>query len=106
MTVLAFLVAAAAGTLGRWKLSLSLPAPTGTLVANLIGSFALGCLSGSSNTSRTVAGVAALGSLTTFSTLMVELIELWRTKPGWAAGYAGITIVGGVGLAWLGLRFS
>jgi CrcB protein len=104
MTIgLAFLVAAAAGTLGRWRLSLSLPPPVGTLVANLVGSFALGWLTGSSDTSRTLAGVAALGSLTTFSTLMVEIIELWRSRPRWAIGYLGITMIGGVGLAWLGL---
>lgn len=106
MIALAFLGAAAAGTLGRWGLSATLPPPTGTLVANLVGAFALGWLGGSSPTSDTVLGVAALGSLTTFSTLALELVELARTRPRIALLYGSVTLVGGVGLAWLGLRLS
>ena len=105
MIVVAFFVAAAVGTLGRWKLSTSLPPPTGTLVANLVGAFALGCLGGSS-TNDTVVGVAALGSFTTFSTLALELVELARTRPRVALLYGGASVAGGVGLAWLGLRLS
>ena len=106
MIALAFLGAAAAGTLGRWGLSAMLPPPAGTLVANLVGAFALGWLGGSAATTDTVLGVAALGSLTTFSTLALELVELARTRPRIALLYGAVTIVGGVGLAWLGLVLS
>lgn len=106
MIVLAFVVAAAAGTLARWGLGATLPPPSGTLLANLAGAFALGWLSGSSSGTETVVGVAALGSLTTFSTLVIELLELARSRPRQAAAYATATFVGGIGLAWLGLRLA
>jgi CrcB protein len=103
---LAFLGAAAVGTLTRWRLSAALPPPTGTLVANLIGAFALGWLSGSPTTTDTILGVAALGSFTTFSTLVIEILQLSRTRPGQALRYAAVTVIGGVGLAWVGLGLS
>lgn len=106
MIVIAFLTAAAVGTLIRWRLSSLLPPPTGTLAANLIGAFALGWLHGTSDATATVVGVAALGSLTTFSTLVVELLQLARTGAGLALLYLGATIVGGVGLAWVGLTLA
>lgn len=106
MIVLAFVGAAAAGTLTRWQLSTVLPPPTGTLVANLTGAFALGWLGGSSATTDTILGVAALGSLTTFSTLVIEILQLARTRPGPAVLYAATSVVGGVGLAWVGLTLS
>ncbi|MEZ5247079.1 MAG: CrcB family protein [Acidimicrobiales bacterium] len=106
MIVVAFLGAAAAGTLARWRLSVVLPPLTGTLVANLGGAFALGLLSGSSATSTTIVGIAALGSLTTFSTLVIEILELGRTRPRRALLYAAATIVGGIGLAWVGVTLS
>lgn len=106
MIVVAFLGAAAAGTLTRWRLSAAFRPPKGTLVANLVGAFALGWLSGSSATADTVLGVAAIGSLTTFSTLAIEILQLARTRPGTAVLYAAVTVVGGVGLAWIGLSLS
>ena len=106
MTALAFVIAATAGTIGRWQLAERLPRPTGTLVANLAGAFAIGWLSGASETTRTIAGIAAIGSLTTFSTLVVEILELWSQRRGRAMLYASTTFVGGVALAWLGLRLS
>ncbi|MEQ8842776.1 MAG: CrcB family protein [Acidimicrobiales bacterium] len=106
MIVASFAAMAMAGTVARWQLAERLPPPVGTLVANLVGSFALGWLSGASAATSTVIGVAALGSFTTFSTLMLELVALWDARPGAATGYLALTIVGGVGLAWLGLSIS
>lgn len=106
MMILGFATAAAIGTLLRWRLSELLPRPTGTLLANLAGAFLLGWLSGSSGSAHTILGVAAIGSLTTFSTLMIELLELGRDRPRAASVYVVVTIVGGIGLAWLGLTLA
>lgn len=106
MIAVAFVLAAAAGTLARWGLSVRLTPPSGTLVANLAGSFLLGLLAGVEGPARTIQGVAALGTLTTFSTLMVELLEIWAYDRRLATGYLTATIVGGVGLAWLGLTLG
>jgi len=48
--------------------------PLGTLAVNLLGSFALGLLTGLSVTGNALllAGTATLGSFTTFSTWMLE----------------------------------
>lgn len=106
MTALAFTVAAVLGTLGRWQLAERLPRPIGTLAANLAGAFALGWLSGASETTRTIAGIAALGSLTTFSTLMVEILDLWGRQRKMALVYGVATFVGGIALAWMGLQLA
>lgn len=106
MTVLGFAAAAAVASLMRWWTGWLLPAPLGTLGVNLAGAFALGLLEGADTVSGTVFGVAALGSLTTFSTLVVEIHEIARTDRRRAGGYAAATLVGGVALAWLGLRLG
>ena len=106
MIVVGFVGAAALAGLVRWTTSTRLPAPLGTLLVNLAGALALGLLAGAGPTARTVAGGAFLGSLTTFSTVMVELRDLRRRRPAAAVAYAGSTIVGGVALAWLGLRLA
>lgn len=106
MTALGFVVAAAVASVVRWRVGATLPAPFGTLAVNLAGAFGLGLLEGAGTSARTVVGVAALGSLTTFSTLVVEIHEIARTDRLRAVGYALATVVGGVGLAWLGLRLG
>lgn len=52
--------------------------PLGTLTVNLVGSFALGVLTGAGVTGDALllAGTAVLGSFTTFSTLMLETERL------------------------------
>ncbi len=106
MIVGAFVVVAAVATLVRWQLGEWLPRPTGTFVANMVGAFVLGWVSGSSDSTDTIVGVAALGSLTTFSTLSLELVELWPVRRSAAAGYLALTVAAGVGLAWLGLALA
>jgi len=77
----------------------------GTLLVNLIGSFALGLLLGMPRAAENgavqlLAGAGFLGGLTTFSTVMAQLTELmrarrWRT----AAGYGFATFGCGLLLA-------
>ncbi len=106
MIVVGFLVAAAAGTLVRWQATERLPRPAGTFFVNLVGAALLGWLSGSSEATQTVIGVAAIGSLTTFSTLLVELLDLWSSRRLLAVGYGLATVIGGVGVAWIGLTLG
>jgi fluoride exporter len=102
MIALGFVAAAVIGTTARWQLG-RLPQPVGTLLANLAGAFALGLLAGAGNDSRVVLGIAGIGAFTTFSTVMVELLDLWTINRREATIYLVATLVGGVGLAWLGL---
>jgi CrcB protein len=106
MIVAGFVAAAALGGVIRWVTTIRLPPPLGTLTVNLAGSFLLGLLAGAGPTARTVAGVAFLGSCTTFSTLAAELHDLADRHRRGAATYGAATVIGGVGLAWLGLRLS
>jgi len=78
---------------------------TGTLLVNLIGTFALGLLLGMSHAAESRAaqllvGTGFLGGLTTFSTVMAQLTELMRARR-WktAAGYALATFGCGLLLA-------
>lgn len=74
-----------------------------TFAINIIGSFLLGLLSGSSANTITMVGVGGLGSLTTFSTFIfqVECIGREGTIPR-AIGYAAASVIVGVSAAWLG----
>ncbi|MEZ6059293.1 MAG: fluoride efflux transporter CrcB [Planctomycetaceae bacterium] len=87
----------------------------GTLCVNLLGCFIIGVL---------VAAAAAkarwmtplmerclltgvLGSLTTFSTFSLESVNLVRTdRAGAAVLYAGVSVVAGLTLVWLGMRIG
>ena len=106
MTALGFIVLAVAGTLVRATTAQRFNTPTwpwGTLAANVLGSFALGLLSGSGNPAMTAVGIGALGSLTTLSTLAVELTTLGRNR---AIAYATVTLVLGLAAATTGLAIS
>ena len=70
---------------------------------NLTGSFLLGIVAGWSPPVATVVGTAGLGALTTFSTFAGELVSGWERSRRAIGSYLGISIVGGVALAWLGL---
>lgn len=106
MILAGFAAAAAAGGLLRWIAAIRLPPPLGTLTVNLAGSFLLGLLAGAGPATRTIAGVAFLGSCTTFSTLAAELHDLAEQGRWPAVAYGAVTLGGGVGLAWLGLRLA
>lgn len=109
--ILLVLPAAALGGLIRWRLALHLNAdgmvPVGTLMANLIASFAVGALSGLDNSSDLVVRVGLFGALSTWSTLANEVVELDRASGRrMAASYLAVTLAGGVALAWAGLRVA
>lgn len=88
--------------------------PWGTLTVNLLGSllagFLLAWLEGRGASAlmwRAFLIVGVLGGLTTFSALMVELWLLQRgAGPHWGGIYLGASLVGGLGLLWLGLRLG
>lgn len=110
ITAVGFVVAAMAGAILRHviraRTPLLGPIPAGTLVVNLAGSFALGLLAGWDPPGATVVGAAGLGALTTYSTFSAEAVELRAHGRWWAAAYVASSVIGGVGLAWCGIRIS
>ena len=86
--------------------------PLSTLVVNSVGAFVLGALVAriwSTAPSWLKAGLGAglLGSFTTFSAFAVSLVSLTAAGEGMPAlGYLGLTLVLGLGAAWLGLALG
>ena len=88
--------------------------PWGTLIANLIGAFAIGFLAEwlqergqAALYWRAFLIVGVLGALTTYSSVMLELLLFTRGgRIGTAALYLGITLVGGMALIWAGARLG
>ena len=86
--------------------------PWGTLVVNLLGSFAAGyCYIWLENRGtnaiywRSFLMVGILGALTTYSALMVECLVHFRAdKHGQTLLYLIITLISGLILVWLGAR--
>ncbi|MFT7475832.1 MAG: CrcB protein [Verrucomicrobiales bacterium] len=75
----------------------------GTLLVNLVGSFLLGLLSGTSEDTMAIAGIGALGAFTTFSTYISQIEYIYRENNlTEAAFYAIGAILAGVGAAYLG----
>ena len=106
MTALGFAVLAVAGTLLRAATAQRFNSPTwpwGTLVVNVLGSFALGLLAGSGNPVMTAVGVGGLGSLTTLSTFAAELTALTRPR---AVAYTAVSLTLGLAAATGGLVIS
>lgn len=106
MTLALMLAAGALGTLARWALAVGaarvLPSPAGTLVANLLGAFALGLLvavvppTARGQELRVILGTGFLGAFTTFSTLELEAHGL-LAGGRWPLGLAyllGSTVLG------------
>ena len=85
--------------------------PWATLSVNVIGCFAMGLLvgwlgrfEGGIEATRTLIGVGLLGGFTTFSAFGLEMLQLiQRGSAGLAAGYAGISVIAGVGALYIGL---
>lgn len=105
----------AAGALARWAVVATWPtavggAGWGTLAVNLAGCFLLGVLVARAEPDsllRLGLGTGVLGGFTTFSTLMVETDRgLAAGRPGIALALLATSLVGGVGLAWLGERVA
>jgi len=87
--------------------------PYGTMVVNVLGSFALGFLLvwlQSRTTSaqiRQFVGIGFLGSFTTFSTFSLETVELTRAGEFWrAGGYAVGSLAAGVVAVILGAALA
>jgi len=110
-----FVVCAAGGALARWWWSTRrhrrwhdlLPLPT--LLVNLSGAFALGCLAGSDvgPPATTLAGTGFLGAYTTFSTFTREAHSIAAAeRRRAAAAYVAVSVVGGVAAALAGLAFT
>ncbi len=104
----------ALGACARYGLTLALPTspgalPVATLVANLIGCLLLGLLVGrcpDGPVLRPLVGTGVLGGFTTFSALALQTDRLVVAAPGLALGYLGLTTLGGLALASLGLRLA
>lgn len=110
VAVVGFVVAAAAGGIIRYRLRVAgsdaFRVPVGTLAANLVGCFALGAVAGWEGPASTVLATAGIGALTTFSTFSAEVVDLWEHDGPAFVAYIGISLVGGVGLAYLGLQLG
>lgn len=118
-TLLLVFVGGAAGTAARYAAEETFPHhgttwPTGTFLANMLGAFVLGLLleglarrgddTGGRRTTRLLLGVGFCGAFTTYSTLALEISLFVRDgAAGMATLYAAVSVVGGVGLAWLGI---
>ena len=106
ITAAAFVAVAAAGASARWWLSLALPRPLGTLLANVVGAFLLGLVAAWSPPALTVVGVGGLGAFTTFSTLADDVVASAEADPVGAVAYVVVTFVGGIGAAAAGLALA
>ncbi|SFA53763.1 camphor resistance protein CrcB [Parageobacillus thermantarcticus] len=88
--------------------------PLATLLANMIGCFALGCLNAYLPRLRNIPsyvatglGTGLVGSFTTFSTFSVETVELLRTSHwGTALVYVFLSMCGGLLMALCGFRLG
>jgi CrcB protein len=115
LVALGFGACAAIGALARWWLGTRrhrrwhdhLPLPT--LVVNVTGAFALGCLAGSGlgKPAVTLLGTAGLGAYTTFSTFVRDAHGLLATRATRATVlYVTLSVAGGVGAALVGLALT
>ncbi|EEW54286.1 fluoride efflux transporter FluC [Limosilactobacillus antri] len=81
--------------------------PLTTLLINLTGAFMLGLAThylANNSLLMTFLGPGVLGGYTTFSTYNVELLTLINSRRWWAAvSYAGLSLIGGLLAAAIGL---
>lgn len=109
MTIILVALAAAAGaslryTLSRWFNGVF---PYGTLLANLLASFAIGYGTQLDTMAATVVGIGALGALSTWATVANEAAEMARDRQGLQALlYVWATTASGIVAAWVGLQLA
>lgn len=85
--------------------------PFGTLVVNVLGSFAMGLLTvllldraAVGPEARAAVLIGFLGAFTTFSTFSMETLILLQDAKWWAAGVNAVSsVLACLGAAWLGL---
>ena len=117
MTLFAVMLGGAAGSAGRYGLSLWLNPqantgmPWGTLAANLIGCLAIGWLSTfvseASVAVRMGVLIGLLGGFTTFSSFGLESMRMIQAgQISQAFAYVALSNLGGLAGVWLGLRLS
>ena len=109
MIAAAFIALAAAGALTRALVGRALNRgfPTGTLLINVSGSFALGLLHGASPAALTTVGTGGLGAYTTFSSFSRDAIALVEEGRRVAAViYVASTLIAGVAAAAAGIVLS
>lgn len=95
------------GALLRALMAKALPPLVGTLFINLVAAFALGLSAAWTGVAADGLRIGLLGAASTWSTLANELALLLRERRFVRAGtYLGISLLLGVGAAWLGLQIS
>ena len=107
MIVGLFIAAAAGGASVRYLVSrkLNRSLPYGTLLVNLVASFALGVLTQAGSEWQTVMGIGGLGALSTWSAVANEVASLARERQGvLAILYLWATTTSGIVAAWLGIQ--
>ena len=101
----------AIGSLARYGLAGTLNEsshPWGTVLVNLVGSFALGLLVGLwgfeiTASHRVGVSVGLLGGFTTFSAFSVDVLHLWESgRAGLALGSVAVSVLGGLAAALAG----
>jgi CrcB protein len=98
----------AVGSLARWALAETMPAPWGTATVNVVGCLLIGVLAGwlfvRHPRLRLLLGVGLLGGFTTFSTHLLDAHDLVAAgDAARAAAYVGGTLVACVAAAAAGL---
>ena len=100
--------------LGGWLNPVFPTIPMGTVAANLVGGLLVGIASAYFNHNSALAPewrllviTGFLGGLTTFSTFSAEVVHLiQRHAYGWAAGAAGVHLLGSLALTALGIGLA
>ena len=108
MIPVGFAVLAAVGAVARWQMARlnRTDWPAGTLVVNVVAAFVLGLLHDTADGTLTVVGAGLLGSFSTFSTIVRELVDTAEPQPRAAAMYLAVTVLLGIGAAWVGIELS
>lgn len=105
----------AIGSLARFGLAGTVNSsshPWGTVLVNLLGSFALGALVGAwgfdlTASHRVGISVGLLGGFTTFSTFSVDFLRLWEAgRSGLAIGSVLVSVLGGLAAALAGILLA
>jgi CrcB protein len=108
MNVLLVALGAALGAPLRLLVSRAIPGARATLAVNVVGSWLLGLVAGTSTSTYALVGIGFCGALTTFSTFALEAVDLGsgdgpRQRLTWTAAYSAVTVCACLAAAALGL---